>query len=63
MKYPYTAIPDSAIRQATNSLFQHLLDTYVSETNKVVSTCRNFSDTDLNYKPHTTYSVEAAGSK
>ncbi|QNI31569.1 damage-inducible protein DinB [Alloacidobacterium dinghuense] len=52
MKYPYTAIPDSAIPQAINPLYQHLLDTYVSETNKVVSTWRIFSDADLGYKPH-----------
>ncbi|HYK37963.1 DinB family protein [Alloacidobacterium sp.] len=52
MRYPYTAIPNSAIPQAANPLYQHLLDTYVSETNKVVSTWRIFSDTDLDYKPH-----------
>jgi len=52
MNYPYTAIPDSTIPQATNPLFQHLLDTYVSETNKVVSVWRIFSDADLDYKPH-----------
>src|ERR1700750_3415602 len=52
MNYPYTAIPDSAIPQAVNPLYQHLLDTYVSETNKVVSTWRSFSDRDLYYNPH-----------
>jgi uncharacterized damage-inducible protein DinB len=52
MKYPYTAIPESAIPKAVNPLFQHLLDTYASETNKVVSTWRIFSDADLDYNPH-----------
>ena len=52
MKYPYTAIPESAIPQAVNPLYQHLLDTYVSETNKVVSTWRVFSDADLDYNLH-----------
>ena len=52
MNYPYTAIPESSIPRAANPLFQHLLDTYVSETNKVVSTWRSFSDADLDYKPH-----------
>lgn len=52
MRYPYTAIPESDIPRAGNPAFQHLLDTYVSETNKVVSTWRIFSDADLDYKPH-----------
>jgi uncharacterized damage-inducible protein DinB len=52
MKYPCTAIPDSTIPQAVNPLFQHLLDTYASEANKVISTWRIFSDADLAYKPH-----------
>jgi uncharacterized damage-inducible protein DinB len=52
MKYPNTAIPESAIPQASNPLFQHLLDTYVSETNKVISIWRSFSDRDLYYNPH-----------
>ncbi len=49
---PLHCHPDSSIPQATNPLYEHLLDTYVSETNKVVSTWRNFSDADLEYKPH-----------
>ncbi|HEY1646616.1 MAG TPA: DinB family protein [Terracidiphilus sp.] len=52
MQYPWTAIPDSAIPRAGNPLFQHLLDTYASETNKVASVWREFQDGDLEFKPH-----------
>lgn len=52
MNYPYTAIPESSIPKAINPLYQHLLDIYASETNKVVSIWRAFSDADLEYKPH-----------
>ena len=52
MHYDWIAIPDSAIPRAANPLFQHLLDTYVSETNKVASTWRAFTDADLEFKPH-----------
>jgi len=52
MNYPWTAIADSAIPRAANPLFQHLLDTYVSESNKVASTWKAFTDADLAAKPH-----------
>ncbi|HVW77541.1 MAG TPA: DinB family protein [Alloacidobacterium sp.] len=52
MKYAYTAIPESQIPKAVDPTFQHLLDTYVSEINKVASTWHVFSDADLDYKPH-----------
>jgi uncharacterized damage-inducible protein DinB len=52
MNYDWTAIPESAIPRAANPLFQHLLETYVSESNKVASTWRQFTNADLGYKPH-----------
>ena len=52
MKYEWTAIPESAIPSAANPLFQHMLETYVSESNKVASTWKQFTDADLGYKPH-----------
>lgn len=52
MNYPWTAIPDSAIPRAVNPLLQHMLDTYVSESNKVASTWKLFTDGDLASKPH-----------
>jgi uncharacterized damage-inducible protein DinB len=52
MNYAWTAIPEASIPRASNPLFQHLLDTYVSESNKVASTWKNFKDADLPYRPH-----------
>lgn len=50
MKYEFTAIPD--VLPASDPQFQHLLDTYVSESNKVVSVWRQFADADLPFRPH-----------
>jgi|SRR4051812_12413019 uncharacterized damage-inducible protein DinB len=52
MTYAYTAIPNSAIPRASSHIFQHMLDTYASETNKVVSVWREFSSDDMAYRPH-----------
>jgi len=52
MQYTFTAIPENAVPRVQNPLFQHLLDTYASESNKVVSTWREFSDSDLDFRPH-----------
>ena len=52
MIYPWIAISETSIPRAANPLFQHLLDTYVSESNKVASTWKQFNDADLEYKPH-----------
>lgn len=52
MTYEYTAIPDSHVPKACSPTFQHLLDTYASETNKVISVWRCFSTEDLAFRPH-----------
>ena len=52
MKYDLVAIAGHEIPEATEAVFQHAIDTYVSETNKVISTWRSFADTDLVYRPH-----------
>jgi len=52
MKYPFIAIADGDIPHAADPLFQHVVDTYASETNKVVSVWREFSDDDLIFRPH-----------
>jgi uncharacterized damage-inducible protein DinB len=52
LSYAYTAIPDASIPTAVEPLVQHALDTYASETNKVVSVWREFHDDDLVYRPH-----------
>jgi uncharacterized damage-inducible protein DinB len=52
VEYGHIAIPDKAIPAASSPAFQHLLDTYASETNKVVAVWREFSPADLDYRPH-----------
>ncbi len=52
MKYDFLAISDSEVPRASNPLFQHLLDTYAGETNKVISVWRCFSPADLGFRPH-----------
>jgi uncharacterized damage-inducible protein DinB len=52
MQYSFTAIADSEIPRAADPIFQHLLDTYASETNKVVAVWRCFDSADLDYRPH-----------
>jgi hypothetical protein len=51
IQYEYTAIPEAQIPRAADPVFQHLLDTYASETNKVVSLWRQFAREDMAFKP------------
>jgi len=52
MHYEHIEIPASRVPQAATPLFQHLLDTYVSETNKTASVWRSFAPADLSWRPH-----------
>jgi uncharacterized damage-inducible protein DinB len=52
MKYSFSAIHDEQIPRSRVALLQHVLDTYASETNKVISVWANFADSDLGYRPH-----------
>ncbi len=52
MTYAYIAITDREIPRASCAIFQHLLDTYASETNKVISVWREFTVEDLLFRPH-----------
>jgi uncharacterized damage-inducible protein DinB len=52
MRYPYTAIDETDVPRAANPVFQHLLDTYASETNKVLAVWRRFAPEDLDFRPH-----------
>ncbi len=52
MIYKFHAIPESKIPRASSPVFQHILDTYASETNKTVAIWREFSTADLSYRPH-----------
>jgi len=52
MHYDYIAIPPAEVPRADEPLFQHLLDTYASETDKLVSVWRCFEDGHLPFRPH-----------
>jgi len=52
MKYPFSAIRDEQVPRCRVALLQHVLDTYASETNKVISVWATFVDSDLGYRPH-----------
>jgi hypothetical protein len=52
LSHPDPAIPDSKVPRAYSPLFQHLLDTYASETNKVICVWQEFSLEEMAFKPH-----------
>lgn len=52
MKYDFIAIPDADVPRAGDPFFQHLLDTYASETDKVISIWRCFAQPDWDFRPH-----------
>jgi uncharacterized damage-inducible protein DinB len=52
MHYDYTAIADAEVPRAVEPGFQHVLQTYVSETNKTVSVWRAVPDALLDFRPH-----------
>lgn len=52
MQYAYIAILDSTIPRAESAIFQHILNTYASETNKVISVWKVFSREDMDFRPH-----------
>jgi uncharacterized damage-inducible protein DinB len=52
MDYEYTAIPAERIPKAGQALFQHAIEIYAGETNKVISVWRAFRDQDLEFRPH-----------
>ena len=52
MSYDYIAIPDTEVPRAADPLFQHVLDTYASETNKVITVWHGFAQEDLGFRPH-----------
>ena len=52
MHYDHVAIGETTIPKANSPLFQHLLETYASETNKVVSNWLEFKGLNLDFKPH-----------
>jgi uncharacterized damage-inducible protein DinB len=52
MLYTDSAIADSQVPSAVVPAFRHVVETYASETNKVVAVWRGFADADLAYRPH-----------
>jgi uncharacterized damage-inducible protein DinB len=52
MIYEFTAIADQDVPRAADPLFQHLVATYASETNKTASTWKAVPDELLEFKPH-----------
>jgi uncharacterized damage-inducible protein DinB len=51
-EYADRVIPSDEIPRAVDPAFQHMLDIYASETNKVASVWRAFDDGVLDYRPH-----------
>jgi uncharacterized damage-inducible protein DinB len=52
MHYDFVAIPDAEIPAAAEPLFQHLVTTYVSESNKTASVWKAVPEDALDFKPH-----------
>src|SRR5262245_11740877 len=50
--YPSPVIAAANIPRADDPAFQHLLDVYASEVNKIASVWRAFDDGVLGYRPH-----------
>jgi uncharacterized damage-inducible protein DinB len=50
MQYEYTAVPATDVPRASNPIFQHLVDTYASETSKVITIWRQFSLEEMGFK-------------
>jgi uncharacterized damage-inducible protein DinB len=52
MRYEFIAVPDAEVPLAQEPLFQHLVATYASETNKTASMWRAIPDDLLEFRPH-----------
>jgi uncharacterized damage-inducible protein DinB len=50
MDYEFTAI--AGVPAAADPAYQHMLEIYAGETNKVVSVWREFDDSQLDFRPH-----------
>jgi len=51
MEYPHTYISDHEVPRASR-VFQHIGDTYASETNKLASVWQELQDNQLDFRPH-----------
>jgi uncharacterized damage-inducible protein DinB len=52
MRYDRVDIADREVPRAATPAYQHLVDTYASETNKTAAVWRIFTDADLDWRPH-----------
>ncbi len=52
MDYERVYIPEDKLPRAAAPAFQHVVDTYASETNKTASTWDKFTDADLGWRAH-----------
>lgn len=52
MMYKDSPIPESRVPRASSPVFQHLLEIYASETNKLISVWRQFSVEEISFQPH-----------
>ena len=52
MTYPHSPIQETEVPRATLARWQHTLDTYASEVNKVCGTWAGFNNGDLDFRPH-----------
>jgi hypothetical protein len=52
MHYDFIAIPDTEIPVAAEPVFQHLVTTYVSESNKTASVWKAVPEGCLDFQPH-----------
>jgi uncharacterized damage-inducible protein DinB len=52
MTYAQSAIRESEVPRAALPRWQHTVDTYASELNKVCATWSGFTDADLDFRPH-----------
>jgi len=52
MRYDWTAIPAAEVPVAADPAYRHVVDTYVSETNKTASMWRAIPDRLLDFRPH-----------
>ena len=50
--YPSREIESNEVPRASDPAYQHLLDVYASEINKIASVWRGFDDAVLEYRPH-----------
>jgi uncharacterized damage-inducible protein DinB len=52
MERTEVVLTDQEVPRAAHPLFQHLLDTYASETNKTASIWSKLTDENLDFRPH-----------